>query len=245
MPKFDAFQLADLIQKRLRMPRQTITTKIARMKTLIARLEQGEDVQARDILVMLTADQKTQYEAAWAEQQELRALKKPDDIIEYERLLNKALMLDGRAEQYTPRKMNGKAVDGMAAEIATTKLRASADRAFEHALSRLEEVVTVDPTLRVWLDRDLDFGIASLMTGDAHTLPHVITSKSASNLAPDGIKLFGKKTKTEIKIEALKYALAEALLTQENESQKMNREAAESKVKAELTAKLASLKKPS
>lgn len=86
------------------MPRQTITTKIARMKTLIARLEQGEDVQARDILVMLNAEQQSQYKASWSEQLEIRALKKPADIVEYEKLLNLAIMLDGRAEQYTAKK---------------------------------------------------------------------------------------------------------------------------------------------
>ena len=226
------------------MPRLTITTKIARMKALIARLEQGEDVQARDILVMLTADQKTQYEAAWTEQLEIRALKKPDDIVEYERLLNKALMLDGRAEQYTPKKMNGKALNSTAAEIATTKLRASATNAFEHALSRLEEIVSVNPTLRIWLDRDLDFGIASSMTDDVHTLPRVITSKNINNLASNGFERFGKKTKTQIKLEALQDSLAEALLSQETVEQKMDREATELKIEADLKAKLALLRKP-
>lgn len=226
------------------MPRLTITTKIARMKTLIARLEQGEDVQARDILVMLTADQKTQYEAAWTEQQELRALKKPDDIVEYEKLLNKAIVLDARAEQYTPKKMNGKALNSTAAESATTKLRASATNAFEHALSRLEEIVTVDPDLRYWFDRDLDFNLASSMTDDVHTLPRVITSKSINNLARTDTERFGKKTKTQIKLEALQSALAEALLSQETAEQKMDREATELTIKAELKAKLASLKKP-
>lgn len=221
------------------MPRLTITTKIARMKALIARLEQGEDVQARDILVMLTADQKTQYEAAWTEQKELRDLKKPDEIVEYERLLNKALMLDGRAEQYTPKK-----IKLITLKNATTKVRASAERAFEDALSRLEEIVTVDPDLRYWLDRDLDFGIASSMTDDVHTLPRVITSKSINNLARTDTERFGKKTKTQIKLEALQDALTETLLSQETVEQKMEREATELKIKAELKAKLASLRKP-
>jgi hypothetical protein len=225
------------------MPRLTITTKIARMKTLIARLEQGKDVQARDILVMLNAEQQNQYKAARSEQLEIRALKKPADIVEYEKLLNLAIMLDGRAEQYTPKKMNGKALNSMAAESAKTKLRASADSAFEHALSRLEEIVTVDPTLRNWFDRDLDFNLASSMTDDVQTLPRVITSKNINNLASNGLDRFGQKTKTQIKLEVLQDALAEALLSQETVEQKMDREATELKNKAELKAKLSSLRK--
>jgi len=58
MPKLDATHIADRLRKRL------------------AELEAGAEVAAKDIRALLTAEQKAAMEAAWAEQQQLRKIKR-------------------------------------------------------------------------------------------------------------------------------------------------------------------------
>ena len=58
MPKVNATQLPERIQKR------------------IDELEAGVEVDAKDIRAVLTAEQQTQLDAAWAEQQQLRKAKR-------------------------------------------------------------------------------------------------------------------------------------------------------------------------
>jgi hypothetical protein len=58
MPKLDATHIADRLRKRL------------------AELEAGAEVAAKDIRALLTAEQTAEMEAAWAEQQQLRKIKR-------------------------------------------------------------------------------------------------------------------------------------------------------------------------
>ena len=58
MPKLDATQIAE------------------RLRTRLAELEAGAEVAAKDIRALLTAKQTAAMEAAWAEQQQLRKIKR-------------------------------------------------------------------------------------------------------------------------------------------------------------------------
>ena len=66
MPKLSSLQIFDKIEERLRD------------------LEEGKDIEAREINVLLTTQQKQQLKAEWQAQQKLRKLKRPTAFTAYE-----------------------------------------------------------------------------------------------------------------------------------------------------------------
>lgn len=59
------------------MPKLNITHLPGRLQRRIEQLENEEALEARDINALLTAEQRQELKAAWAEQQRLRKLHKP------------------------------------------------------------------------------------------------------------------------------------------------------------------------
>lgn len=191
------------------MPRFNNETRKKKIKELIKLLEKGLEVAKRDFDTAVGTELAKLYKQRWAEQQELRDMEVPAEVKEYEQKLQEALMMYGRYEQYNPNKksksnlvVNRKAV--------IDSLGSKADSLFEDAMTRLEEIITADQSLRVWFDRDIDFSFGSHLSIDPVGMPRVITSKSLDNLAKDGLaKNFGMKTKAEVKLDILRDALEE------------------------------------
>lgn len=168
-----------------------------RIQELIAKLERGEVVGKRDFETAVGRELSETYKERWAEQHYLRHMKVPSAVKEYEDLLQKALLMDGRYEATLGSK-------------GTVKLGNKAESLFEDALSRLEEIISVDQSLRIWFDRDIDFDTDGKLGHNAGQMPRVITSKSSENKAKDGLRArFGFVTKAELKLAMLKEALDE------------------------------------
>lgn len=164
-----------------------------RLGALLALLKQGRDVQNRDLRTWLGNDAYADYESDWVTQQALREelRKKPTVVREYERLLKRATFLYNKADAASRRGRHNAARKGFA----------SADSAFERLYEHLHEIVTHDPTLAGWFDRD-GRSATSPTPDDA---PRVVTSLSMRN-AGGGIAA-GKLTKKQVKIAAIEHEL--------------------------------------
>jgi hypothetical protein len=224
------------------MPKYSAETKLARIATLIAKIEQGQNVQARDIALVLSDSQLQAMELEWQEQKKLRKPAKPDEVIEYEKKLGAALLMAGRHEQLSDkRQLKGTALQK---RIQKRKdMSSKAESLFEDALEYLQEVFIVDPTIQIWFDRVLDFdaGVDSDLYASAGGMPVVITSRSRDNQS--SVKnTFGLKTKREVQLDALHQAqeqLTAELMTDEQKQEVAEKELEQQKA---LEAKLRALK---
>lgn len=72
---------------------------------------------------------------------------------------------------YLPLKRKGK-------KTAAYKLDNKCESLCEDALETLHEIVTADPSLQLWFDRELDFAHGSLIDASLGNLPRLVTSRS-------------------------------------------------------------------
>jgi hypothetical protein len=191
------------------MARYNKKTHRTRIIELLARLREGNDVQARDIKLVLTDKQHQLMRVAWKEQIELRAIQKPVEVVEYEELLQNALMRYGQYERYSARKASQSNII-VDRQKRTKELGRKAEGLFERALERLDEIISADQSLQIWFDRPLDFSAESNISLDPIGMPRVITSKSLDNeLLGQAASRFGAiKDKRQVKMDALEDALA-------------------------------------
>ena len=227
------------------MPKYSLQRKRDRIAELIKRLKNDNDVQARDINLVLTAAQRKEMRKEWKDQLNLRKDDKPAEVLEYEAMLQKALMLNGRYEKLCREKPQTAKAQAKWRERRQA-LGTKQEGMFEDALGRLEEIITASPGLQIWFDRGIDFGGGSNFDANPTQVPRVLTSRSVSNLADKNWKeKFGIKTKTEHKIDVLDRALAELdkqLMTDEEKRADAAQQAAKS---TKLKTMLAKLKKQS
>ena len=177
----------------------------ARLTELLARLEGGNDVAQRDLKLALTAKQFADMGKQWKQQTELRQLEKPAEIADYERYVQRVVMAFGRTEG---RGTNSPTTDKKRKALA--RLSTAADSAFEDAITRLEEILSVDPTLQAWLDREVNFGVGAGEGVECapENIPRVVTSRSLQKQA--GVKkLLPIISKRELKKAVVQGALAE------------------------------------
>ena len=191
------------------MPRFNNETRKKRIKELVRMLEKGLEVSKRDFDIAVGKNFSKLYKQRWAEQQEIRKIEAPSEVKEYEQMLQEALMMYGRYEQFTV-DTNTKSGTFIERKKILEELSSKTDRLFESAMERLEEIISTDQNLRIWFDRDIDFGFGSHLSIDPVGMPRVITSKSLDNLAKsEGMKRFGWKTMAEVKLDVLREAYEE------------------------------------
>ena len=169
--------------------------RIAKLQAIKANLEQGQHVQNRTLQTWLTKEEFEAIDADWiAELQRREDMygKKPAAIAEYEERLNKAILLNNRAEGYD-RKGNRKAAE---------RLRNSFDSSLEDLLEWLSESYYEDKSIQLWFDRDISDAMAIGANIDLEVMPRIVTSRSLSN--ERGIR---KRTIAEIKLNAVNSAL--------------------------------------
>lgn len=157
--------------------------RLAKLHDLLARLKRGEIVQNRQLQTWLGEQGYKEYEDSWSNTVDQRNLLngKSGTIIEYEELLKKAILLYNRGEAASQR-----------GRQSARQLHAKAQAAFEKALLYLEEQLSVDPSLQMWLDRHCDFTVNGNLSLDPIGMPRAITSRSLDNLS-DGIKTDSKR----------------------------------------------------
>lgn len=75
-----------------------------------------------------------------------------------------------------------------------------ADTAYERALERLDEIMSADPTIAYWLDRDVDFTTKGNLSLCPDGVPRLITSRS--HCRRPGSSLF-RENKRQIKADQI------------------------------------------
>lgn len=165
--------------------------RLEKLQGLLARLRRGENVQNRQLQTWLGQQGYKVFEDAWSNVVDLRntLTSKPGELIEYEMLLKKAIMLYNRGEAAS-----------LKGQASARRFHAKAQAAFEKALLRLEEMIGQDPSLQMWLDRHCDFTAEGTLSLDPIGMPRVITSRSPDNQSSVGSKL---RSKRDCKIEAV------------------------------------------
>lgn len=146
--------------------------RLAKLHDLLGRLKRGEIVQNRQLQTWLGEQGYKEYEDSWSNTVDQRNLlsRKSSAIIEYEELLKKAILLYNRGEAASQR-----------GRRSARQLHAKAQTAFERALLYLEEQLSIDPSLQIWLDRQCNFTASNYPSLDPFSVPRAITSRSLDN----------------------------------------------------------------
>ena len=179
-------------------PRRELTAdeakRLAKLEAIADKLRRGEHVQNRQLQTWLSEDEYACIEAEWQEQLALREeLKdKPSELKRYEEKLNKAQMMRNRADAYHRK----------GRKAAASSLDAKCESVCEDALEILHEIVTADPSLQLWFDRELDFSHGSLIDANLSSLPRLVTSRSNEKQRGD-IRAMSKR---EVKLSIVKRA---------------------------------------
>ncbi len=165
--------------------------RLEKLQGLLARLRRGENVQNRQLQTWLGEQGFKVFEDTWSNVVEIRKMltSKPGELIEYEMLLKKAIMLYNRGEAAS-----------LQGHDSARRYHAKAQAAFEKALLRLEEMMGQDPSLQMWLDRHCDFTAEGTLSLDPIGMPRVITSRSPDNQSSVGSRL---RSKRDCKIAAV------------------------------------------
>lgn len=174
------------------MTKQTAKIRARKLNTILKRLKNGEHVQNRDLQKWLTDDEFVAIEHEWENQKELREelTDKPDEIIEYEKRLKKALFEYNKYASYKNRN-------------TIKKAKNNSDNHFERLLEHLQEIIYADPSLAEWFDRPLDFSTSGNLSIDPIGIPRAITSRSLDSQS----KHFRKLTKNQVKQNIVSHAI--------------------------------------
>ena len=130
MPKLSSLQIFDKIEERLRD------------------LQAGKEIEAREINVLLTLQQRQQLKASWQAQQKLRNLKRPIAFIAYEAKHKNAV-----AWIYKCHKLASKT---RAERVKLLTAQTKCAEALTQAHATANKLVKSKPNNAVWFDRELD-----------------------------------------------------------------------------------------
>lgn len=171
-----------------------------KLRSLLVRLQSGNDVQNRDLRTWLGQEGYARYEAAWQEQLELRKEleTKPDAITEYERRFRDARFLENKANGYASRGNTEQA----------RKFRAASEAAYERLLEFVQERLHADPWLQQWFDRMPETDPENAPGLTAECMPHVVSSRSTNRSAAHH-RSHALKSKHAVKIASIEAALAD------------------------------------
>ena len=193
MPKLSSLQILERIEERLRD------------------LEAGKELEAREINVLLTTQQRQQLKADWQAQQKLRKLKRPISFTAYEAKHKNAV-----AWIYKCYKLASKT---RAERLKLLTAQTKCVEALTQAHATAYKLVKAKPNYAVWFDRELDSTLCvdklsetELATNNwllllAYVqLPIVVTSRNADKLMTVEER-FAWKTIREVRIDCYKQAL--------------------------------------
>ena len=146
------------------------TTKI---KQLLAK---NDKISVRDLQNTLGDDGVNEYESLWQIEVDKKDYfkNKPSAITEYEAMIKKANFANNRADGI---KLSARSKLDFNGNNSKTRLRTDAEKLYEKALERLEELVNEDSSLREWFDRELDFTTSGTLSIDVQGMPRVVTSR--------------------------------------------------------------------
>ena len=186
------------------MPIFTPENKKKSIEKLLARLEDNKEVAKRDINALLSKELKAELIAKWNEQQQLRKVKKPIALNEYENLHKQALMLVARYKNYI---VSAKAISNVIVDrkLKKEELANKAKLAIRNAQNCLVKLLKRNSALAIWFDREVELdGIDLGLEYDK--LPFAITSRSENKLL-DVKERLNWKTIKEVRLEVIRKAL--------------------------------------
>lgn len=173
----------------------TVDKKLKRLKTLLERLEAGEDVAARDLKSAITKAEFDEYQAMWSWHKDGMAF--ISGSTHYDEWLRKGIFHYNKAKS------------GRFNAEASKRFHRKAQACFETALEQLQSDVNADPGIAAAYDRHLDFSPGSdSFSLDPSGMPRRITSKSFDNLSDIYGGQQAKVTKRDLKIKIVKKSLA-------------------------------------
>ena len=190
--------------------------RLKKLQDIREKLVSGEAVANRQLKTWL-GEYFDEVARNWAEEQEtrLKSSDKPAVLREYEQRLKQAHFQRAKAASASSK-----------GRRSARKLSNDTDVAYEHVLEHLQEQVSLDPSLGLWLDRTPDNGPDTVGTGiDFHSMPRVRTSRSMENQSVASVTGH-VRSKRDIKIEVVDRAI-QALsatpteITQEQQSSKL------------------------
>jgi hypothetical protein len=216
LPKLTSLQLFDRIEERLRD------------------LEAGKELEAREINVLLTTQQRQQLKAEWQAQQKLRKLKRPTAFTAYE--AKHKNVVDWIYKCY---KLASK-TRAERAKLLTAQTKCVEALIQAHTIAN--KLVKSKPNNAVWFDRELDsmLCVDELNETELATnnwlllliyvqLPIVVTSRNVDKLMTVEER-FGWKTIREVRIECYKQALK---LASDNILEELDKEQFRQQVRAD------------
>ncbi len=175
----------------------------ARLVELLQRLNDGLDINARDMKIVLTDEEHNEFIEMCNAEKEKRNPDKPHSVKEYEKLLKSWHLAEARVERYRKRQ----------SKIPSTlvKMNTAVDTSLETIQEYLQEHQD-DTEFRLWLDRDIkSYNSSESFDPDSpcnslNTPALVVTSRSV-NVQSKG--LLEKLSKRDIKKMVLTRALEE------------------------------------
>ena len=79
------------------------TKRKLRLIKLIKRIDDGHDIPTRDMKIILTEEEYSEFELMWDSEKDKRTAIKPKSVKDYEKLLNKWHIAEARVERYRKR----------------------------------------------------------------------------------------------------------------------------------------------
>jgi hypothetical protein len=150
--------------------------RLKRLKKLLERIENGENVAPRDLKQWLTQEQIERWEnhnEMIKNENEMYG-ERPSEFDSYVRLLWQADFAYNNGEGISGRA----ASKGKQTPNSIYKIKKKAESLYERALENLEEILTRDQELKVWLDRDVDFSFENHPSPEPLSVPRLKKSKS-------------------------------------------------------------------
>jgi len=174
-----------------------------RLIELLNRMNDGLDISARDLKIVLTDEQYAEFLERWDAEKEKRSPEKPKSVIEYEKLINQWHMAEARLSKYRKRVNKNprvfqkmvNAMDGYLEVIQEYLLEQRDDGEFNLWLDR--ENRTLRENEQISMERP---------NNDIFTPALVITSRSLKRQSSGFLVRY---TKRELKKLALEDALSE------------------------------------
>jgi len=196
------------------LPKLTSLQVLERIEERLRDLEAGKELEAREINVLLTTQQRQQLKAEWQVQQKLRKLKRPTVFTAYE-----AKHKNTVAWIYKCHKL---ASNTRAERVKLLTAQTKCVEALTQAHATANKLVKSKPDNAIWFDRDLDstLYVDELSETELATnnwlllltyvqLPIVVTSRNTDKLLTVEER-FGWKTIREVRIDSYREALSTA-----------------------------------
>jgi hypothetical protein len=193
------------------VPKLSSLQILERIEERLGDLEAGKELEAREINVLLTTQQRQRLKADWQAQQKLRNLKRPTAFTAYEAKHKNAV-----AWIYKCHKLASKT---RAERVKLLTAQTKCVEALRQAHTTANKLVKSKPNYAVWFDRELDSTLCvdELSETDLATnnwllllkyvqLPIIVTSRNADKLLTVEER-FGWKTIRELRIDCYKQAL--------------------------------------